>query len=437
MKILTKHIIGIIAATLLIGCYNQGFLANQNRAGIYQQEGSLLQVEYLAEHLDDSISVIHFAIPQKNLLFEKSPTGKLEAALEVIVNIHTSYNSRAPFSSDTVIRQKIRYNQKDLLVEGKFYVPLKQGYKYLLEMIFVDQNREYEQSYLSFIEKNDAAKRSYYMGKKGQKLLYQPYISIGDSITVERNDQVSILWVKYYHREFDISSPPYAIFNQMPFDFMADEVFTYTTGNQMVFNQPGIYHFQSDTNKSWGYTVVCTREHYPEVSKVNHLYESLRYITTNKEFKSLYSANTDSLKRNVDEFWLNTASNTERAKELIRTYYGRVEMANKLFTSYQEGWRTDRGMIYTVFGAPNILYQNEFGETWVYGKEASPLSFTFNFSKVSNPFSDNDYQLNRSSMYRYSWGQAVDFWRQGRIFNSNAARQEQQYYERQEPFIWY
>ena len=110
--------------------------------------------------------------------------------------------------------------------------------------------------------------------------------------------------------------------------------------------------------------------------------------------------------------------NQEKTRSLIKKYYGRVIEANKYFSSYTEGWRTDRGMIYILFGSPGTVYKSAESESWIYGTPNSTLALNFFFIKVNNPFTDNDYTLSRSPTYESSWYRAVEIWRQGRVYNS-------------------
>ncbi|MDZ7846208.1 MAG: GWxTD domain-containing protein [Owenweeksia sp.] len=103
---------------------------------------------------------------------------------------------------------------------------------------------------------------------------------------------------------------------------------------------------------------------------------------------------------------------------IARSFLQRVQEANILFSSYLEGWKSDRGIIYVIYGPPSRVYRSTSGESWVYGDESSALSYHFNFLRVGNPFTDNDYSLERSSTYRYGWGQAIESWRNGHIYNS-------------------
>ena len=71
----------------------------------------------------------------------------------------------------------------------------------------------------------------------------------------------------------------------------------------------------------------------------------------------------------IDKYWLGKAASKERARSLIRTYYSRVELANKLFTCHLEGWKTDRGLISIIFGPPTYISNNRNSEVWSYGDD--------------------------------------------------------------------
>ena len=107
-----------------------------------------------------------------------------------------------------------------------------------------------------------------------------------------------------------------------------------------------------------------------------------------------------------------------------------------------EGWETDRGMIFTFYGPPNIVYQTPVGETWIYGAENSILPYQFKFIRVDNPFSNNDFELTRLSSTRYGWSRAMESWRSGRPYSSRDIKREQDEREQQNrlqqrPGFWY
>ena len=72
----------------------------------------------------------------------------------------------------------------------------------------------------------------------------------------------------------------------------------------------------------------------------------------------------------------------QRARELIRIYYNRVFFSNYYFTSSKEGWKTDRGMIYVVYGQPHALYKSTNQEKWIYYNKSKSYTITFIFNKI-------------------------------------------------------
>lgn len=153
---------------------------------------------------------------------------------------------------------------------------------------------------------------------------------------------------------------------------------------------------------------------FPELVNVYDLIEASRYIATVSEFKALTTA--EHPKQALDDFWMKCGDTPEKSRELIKTYYGRVEEANRYFSGLLEGWRTDRGMVHIVMGPPNRVSRDNWGEYWIYGDEASNNNLTFRFRKKQHPIDNNVYILERSSMYRMTWETFVTSWRNGRVY---------------------
>ena len=142
--------------------------------------------------------------------------------------------------------------------------------------------------------------------------------------------------------------------------------------------------------------------------------DPIRFISSNSEFEKLTSG--IKTKKEVDEFWLVKCGTEDRAREIIKKYYNRVQDANELFTSYVEGWKTDRGMVSLIFGSPKTVRKARDEEVWYYGEENNALALQFTFVQVDNPFSDNDYKLLRAPSYKSNWYRAVEAWRSGRVY---------------------
>ena len=91
-------------------------------------------------------------------------------------------------------------------------------------------------------------------------------------------------------------------------------------------------------------------------------------------------------------------------------------MANKLFTCHLEGWKTDRGLISIIFGAPSYVSQNKNVEIWNYGDDNNVNSLKFVFDRKVNPFSNNDFALKRNYSFKNPWYRAVESWRNGKVY---------------------
>ncbi|MFB6305831.1 MAG: GWxTD domain-containing protein, partial [Flavobacteriales bacterium] len=185
---------------------------------------------------------------------------------------------------------------------------------------------------------------------------------------------------------------------------------------ELIPPKKGFHHFRFDTTSKKGLTLFRFQKGFPHVTTVKSMMGPLRYITSNSEYDNLKSS--INFKNEIDEFWIENAGTKKRAKKLIKDFYKRVEIANKNFTSHTEGWKTDRGLIYIIYGKPNVVNKTKGHEVWVYGEDRFQESFNFRFKHIKNPFTDNDYLLNRNQLYQSSWYRAVETWRNGRAYTN-------------------
>jgi GWxTD domain-containing protein len=146
---------------------------------------------------------------------------------------------------------------------------------------------------------------------------------------------------------------------------------------------------------------------------VPEMIRATRYIATRDEYRTMREARNP--KAALDNFWLQFVGRPEQARELIRTYYGRIHDANVFFSGLKEGWSTDRGMVYVVFGHPDRTRRDRFGETWIYGEEGDVNALIFRFSNRASGDDFNTYELERYPGFRSPWEAMVSSWRRGKI----------------------
>jgi GWxTD domain-containing protein len=191
----------------------------------------------------------------------------------------------------------------------------------------------------------------------------------------------------------------------------ADSIFTLNAGAPVQFFSRGLFLLQKDTLTAEGFAARA-EDDYPRYNKIQNLYAPLIYICTKAEYDNLEQSKGQ--KKVFDKTVLGiTTGDTERAKRLIKNYFRRVELANLFFTSYKEGWKTDRGMIYIIFGLPDEVHHFGDRETWSYTN--SSFNTNFEFTKSSSVFDPDNYVLIRDTKYQKLWFETVDLWRKARF----------------------
>lgn len=170
-----------------------------------------------------------------------------------------------------------------------------------------------------------------------------------------------------------------------------------------------LYYFQNDTASDMGVSILSHQEYYPRTKKIEELIEKLKYICTGDEFQELNAS--DEKKLAFNNFWLSHIDDKQLASTTIKKYFRSVKYANALFSDYKNGWKTDRGMIYIVFGPPEVVTRKEDVEIWEYKTFDGDINFTF--AKTRNLFVQYHYTLVREKSMNKAWFTAVQKWRTG------------------------
>jgi GWxTD domain-containing protein len=191
---------------------------------------------------------------------------------------------------------------------------------------------------------------------------------------------------------------------------LSDSTLIISPGQKLRLSMKGLYLFQKDTLATEG-VAVRVEDDYPKFSKISSLVGPMVYICTKQEYDRLVLARED--KKTFDRIVLTITNDTDRARKLMRNYFRRVELANLYFTSYKEGWKTDRGMIFIVFGLPDQVYKFNDREVWTY--ENDYYKATFNFVKSPSLFDPDNYVLIREKKSQQSWYEVIDLWRNARF----------------------
>ncbi len=97
---------------------------------------------------------------------------------------------------------------------------------------------------------------------------------------------------------------------------------------------------------------------------MNLMISQLLYIASGEEYSKVKNASTDEMKeKNFIDFWRSKDPSPNTTKnELMIEYYNRIAIANERYSHYIDGWKTDMGMIYIIYGEPNSIDRVPFAE---------------------------------------------------------------------------
>ncbi|MES2627535.1 MAG: GWxTD domain-containing protein [Bacteroidota bacterium] len=414
-------LVGAVALLFLLACSTSSVKVS-NYSYLYSRD-LLLHPEFRVFNASEDSSYLYFKINTLNLLYTReAKNNDFAARIKVEVGAFNNFSDKFPFYRDSSEYLDIDNGQlaKDLI--GRFSLPLPAGRNYVIKVNVTDLNR------------NTSDTKIIRVLKEGQLIDRQGFLAV-DAYTkvpviskILKNEKQLLIShhleerqevnVTFFDPSIYLARPPFD--TEAPQREMVRPYATYTLYDSAgyfpleVIDRTGIYFIQSDTNSFMGTTFFKFAGNHPMVTTGEQMVGPLQYIASNEEFRKLIQAPNKKIA--AENFWIEHCGSRERAREVIRAFYKRVEEANEFFTSYKEGWKTDRGMIYIIFGPPDGLYMRDGGESWVYGQESNVNSINLVFIKNENPFSDNDLVLQRSLAYRPNWYLAVDYWRTGRIF---------------------
>lgn len=133
----------------------------------------------------------------------------------------------------------------------------------------------------------------------------------------------------------------------------------------------------------------------------------LRYVASQSQIDEIQNGiTTDDKKMLFEKFWksLDPTPSTS-LNEAFQDYYARVSYANEKFRSVGEGWMTDKGMIYIIFGQPDFIDRQprradgRSAERWTYNNTNRSFTFVdnsgFDDFRLTQPISPSEKYVYR------------------------------------------
>lgn len=160
-------------------------------------------------------------------------------------------------------------------------------------------------------------------------------------------------------------------------------------------------------------------ENFPRITTIKEMSKPMTYLMSNREYDRFIAIqDKDSLKNAFEKFWLENLNNPSQAQAVIAKYFDRVESANKNFSNFKEGWMTDMGMVYILFGEPWYVERYTNMVYWIYTYDSSDQRKIFAFRRTrtdsdSHPF--EHYILQRRQLYHTEEFRQIEEWVGGYI----------------------
>ncbi|MGA2407472.1 MAG: GWxTD domain-containing protein [Bacteroidales bacterium] len=427
----------ILVVTAFISCKTtQQTVDYKDLSYLYNPTKSPINPRYNVINQSDDSSLLSIRFPANDLFFSEANPQAVPIA-SVLLTVKLFSLNQGKVLADTAV-----LNLSIVKETGKreyiYNVSLKveKGTDYLAEIKILDKLRLLVSQ--SFVQFNTLSYNNRYnfrlQGHFDKNELFSPALKVNEYINlVYSRGHIDSLFISFYKPFREVPDPPSMLLPEKTLDYEPQQVIAlpYSDTLPMMFPKEGIYLCSINRNIKDGFTLLNLGSTYPKLTTPEVMIEPLIYLASQEEMDALKSAVKP--KAALDEFWIKCGGNVDKARELIRIYYTRVLYSNYYFTSYKEGWRSERGMIYIIYGPPDKVYKTSDEESWGYKKPviksrwSGRFSVTnsylfFNFKKRENIFSDNDFYLSRSETLVTFWDKAIANWRKGIVFRLDNPR---------------
>lgn len=418
----------LLPALIMVGSAGCGgyvpVAAGDNFAYLYGKGAAAIRLQARVYQASEHEAVVYYKLRTADLLYKGAGGGGPYHAHLVIGYEVFALNDpkRLLDSASTYIKDQRMETADDKALIGSMPLKVVGNEPFFLRLSAHDLNRDAESTVLLRVDRGSTTNGQTFLPVGPNNLpIFTDFIPPGTPLKVRTEIHAgSLLYAAHYPPINKLPAPVFADTPPPGLDGPPDSTFTATVQADGTFNftmgQSGFYHFRADSSSTSGFTLFAAPSGFPEVTGTKDMAAPLRYITSSKEWDAL--SNAPDQRKEVEKFWIDASGSRDRAREAIAAYYGRVESANRHFSSYTEGWKTDRGLVHIIFGTPSNIRLDPNGETWTYGDESNLMSLVFRFIRRNDPYSDNDLVLQRDPQLKSAWYRNVESWRNGRIMQN-------------------
>ncbi len=435
MKISNLHgmykpiIIKLAIAILIISL--PGCLGTQDTVSTPSQYSALynpsqfsINSDFQIYHISDDLSSLYIRLFTKELLFsEANPQAEYRALVDINLLMYELDEEGTIVARSDSITFRLKLDRDDEASTAFFtskVITVKSGKQYMMRIETKDVQRGANGLQHLYIDKRDkfSAQNFSVVSARTGYPRFLDYMSEGEIFQIKyRVPGYDSIFLDYFRNIYDLPRPMLTVGSPSFYEQIPDTTYRIPWNDSTIFTLPdrGMYHFRVDSLNSQGVTLHNFGPDFPQVKSETSLLEPTFYIATLTEYSNLRDARN--LKRAIDEFWLQRTNSVERSRELIRIYYNRVLYSNLYFTSNREGWKTDRGMVFILFGPPDRIKLSAVDERWYYISRKQGRVIEFIFNRVPGQYSNHDLIWKKNTQTMQYVSSAVSSWRAGKVFS--------------------
>ncbi len=388
-------------------------------SNLYNSKSQTINADFKLYHTSVDSSAIYFSLKTSELLYTRFSNELFAAKFRLGYQIIDPASNAILDSNSQVFKDKKKETNQHL-IQGKMAFRSAHNQTYDIVIFLQDLNRPSQTIvYEEFNRQRFQNRQSFLLKTEAGKVLPGNIITSEELIKIESQlIQSDSLYLKHYDFGSELPLPPFSSGKAVEYKPKSENtlVIPFKGNGEITLTKDGVYRVYADQNSDNSFTLLKFSNSFPEVKSSDLFCAPLRYLTSRAEYAKIDSA--DIPKDIAESYWLKWAGSKSFAREAIRSYYKRVEEANRYFSTFNEGWATDRGLILIIFGPPERVMKQFKREYWYYGQEATGATLSFSFRKIDHPFSDNVYELERSPGYKSHWYRALDSWRAGRPYSA-------------------
>jgi len=367
---------------------------------------------------------IYLEIPLENLQFKKNySTKNYDASISYNIKITNSFNEIVSNETISDYVTTTKAEQKNLESSSKYIVKefyLNPG-NYNVDISISDINTKKEKVKKSSVEITDFVKKD----------ISASNIMLVSNIKEENGKKVITPLIEGNIGNLKTIYLFFEVYNSGASEVVNDFTYTITDSKNQVMEKdnlvytlnPGINkYFEkiSTSNLIFGdYKVEIKNNNSGEILSIkefenklsgiptnakdlNILIDQMIYIASSEEIDKIKKASSTELKEKYFvEFWRSKDPSPYTSKnELMTEYYKRISTANERYSHYIDGWKTDMGMVFIIYGEPNNIERHPFNEgvkpyeIWEFYNENKQFIFVdetgFGDYKLTTPIWDTD-----------------------------------------------